>query len=576
MKNKSLLKRLMVYISKYKFILFIALLCAILYVVATLSAPVVVGKVIDQFVNYKEFKNTDLNNHILILLGIVLLGALFGFLMNYLLNKITYSIICDLRKDCFKKIISVPVKYLDSHPEGDIMQRVINDTDTVADGLLQGFTQAITGIITIIATIALMLILNWILGLIVILLTPISLFVARFIATHSFKSFKKQAEIKGNMTAFSNEMITNQKIVLSYEMEEENINKFIDLNQKLYKAGCDAQFYSSLTNPSTRFVNNLVYAIIATFGSIIVISFPNLVLTAGGLTTFLTYASQYTKPFNDISSVATELSNSFSSLKRVCKLIDEKELVEQTDSIEELNGNITLDNIQFGYNSEKILIHDVNINVKKGDHIAIVGPTGCGKTTLINLIMRFYDINDGNIIIDGKNIYDYSRESLRDNIGMVLQDTWLFKGTVLENIAYAKKDATREEVIKAAKRAYADDFIMHLDKGYDTVINDDDSISQGQKQLLCIARLMLKNPNILILDEATSNIDTRTEIMVQKAFNNAMEGKTSFIIAHRLSTIKNASLILVMKDGNIIEQGTHEQLLSKKGFYSDLYNSQFS
>ena len=576
MKNKSLLKRLMVYISKYKFILFIALLCAILYVVATLSAPVVVGKVIDQFVNYKEFKNTDLNNHILILLGIVLLGALFGFLMNYLLNKITYSIICDLRKDCFKKIISVPVKYLDSHPEGDIMQRVINDTDTVADGLLQGFTQAITGIITIIATIALMLILNWILGLIVILLTPISLFVARFIATHSFKSFKKQAEIKGNITAFSNEMITNQKIVLSYEMEEENINKFIDLDQKLYKAGCDAQFYSSLTNPSTRFVNNLVYAIIATFGSIIVISFPNLVLTAGGLTTFLTYASQYTKPFNDISSVATELSNSFSSLKRVCKLIDEKELVEQTDSIEELNGNITLDNIQFGYNPEKILIHDVNINVKKGDHIAIVGPTGCGKTTLINLIMRFYDINDGNIIIDGKNIYDYSRESLRDNIGMVLQDTWLFKGTVLANIAYAKKDATREEVIKAAKRAYADDFIMHLDKGYDTVINDDDSISQGQKQLLCIARLMLKNPNILILDEATSNIDTRTEIMVQKAFNNAMEGKTSFIIAHRLSTIKNASLILVMKDGNIIEQGTHEQLLSKKGFYSDLYNSQFS
>ena len=496
--------------------------------------------------------------------------------MNYLLNKITYSIICDLRKDCFKKIISVPVKYLDSHPEGDIMQRVINDTDTVADGLLQGFTQAITGIITIIATIALMLILNWILGLIVILLTPISLFVARFIATHSFKSFKKQAEIKGNITAFSNEMITNQKIVLSYEMEEENINKFIDLDQKLYKAGCDAQFYSSLTNPSTRFVNNLVYAIIATFGSIIVISFPNLVLTAGGLTTFLTYASQYTKPFNDISSVATELSNSFSSLKRVCKLIDEKELVEQTDSIEELNGNITLDNIQFGYNPEKILIHDVNINVKKGDHIAIVGPTGCGKTTLINLIMRFYDINDGNIIIDGKNIYDYSRESLRDNIGMVLQDTWLFKGTVLANIAYAKKDATREEVIKAAKRAYADDFIMHLDKGYDTVINDDDSISQGQKQLLCIARLMLKNPNILILDEATSNIDTRTEIMVQKAFNNAMEGKTSFIIAHRLSTIKNASLILVMKDGNIIEQGTHEQLLSKKGFYSDLYNSQFS
>ena len=575
MKNKSLIRRLMKYISKYKFMLLISLVCAILYVVATLSAPIIVGKAIDQFVDYETFTNKDLNNYIYILILIISLGAIFGFLMNYLLNKITYSIVCDLRNDCFKKLLNVPVKYLDSHPEGDIMQRVINDTDIVADGLLQGFTQAVTGIITIIATIVLMLIMSYQLGLIVILLTPLSLFVARFIAIHSFKSFKKQAEIKGNMTAFSNEMITNQKIVLAYQMENKNIEKFDYLDNKLYKASCDAQFFSSLTNPSTRFINNIVYATVATLGCILIIYNPN-IFTPGILTAFLTYASQYTKPFNDISSVASELSNSFSSLKRVYELIDEKELDYNDNSIGNLEGNIEIKDLEFGYYKDKILIHDVNLNLKKGDHIAIVGPTGCGKTTLINLIMRFYDINSGSIKIDNKNIYDYSRDSLRDNIGMVLQDTWLFKGSVLDNIRYAKPDATKEEVIEACKKAYADDFIMHLDNGYETIINDDDSISQGQKQLLCIARLMLKNPNILILDEATSNIDTRTEIMVQKAFNTAMEGKTSFIIAHRLSTIKNASLILVMKDGNIIEQGTHEELISKKGFYSELYNSQFN
>lgn len=572
--NKSLLKRLMTYIKPHMFLLTISFICAILYVVATLSTPIVVGKAINLFT--ENFNKNELINYILILLLIVVLGLIFGFLMNYLLNKITYSVVCDLRKDCFKKLLNVPVSYLDSHPEGDIMQRVINDTDSVADGLLQGFTEAITGILTIVATIVLMLIMSWKLGLIVIVLTPISLFVAKFIASHTFNSFKKQAQIKGDMTSFSNEMITNQKIVLSYSMQEENIETYIALDEKLYKAGCDAQFYSSLTNPSTRFVNNLVYAIVATIGCLLIVTNVDSAFNVGILTAFLSYANQYTKPFNSISSVATELSNSFSSLKRVYELIDEKEIVETNESIETLEGNIKIDDIKFGYNLDHILINNVNLNIKKGDHIAIVGPTGCGKTTLINLIMRFYDVNSGDILIDDKSIYSYSRNSLRDNIGMVLQDTWLFKGTVFENIAYAKEGATKEEVIEAAKRAYADDFINHLDKGYDTVIDDSDSISGGQKQLLCIARLMLKNPNILILDEATSNIDTRTEIMVQKAFNNLMEGKTSFIIAHRLSTIKNASLILVMKDGNIIEHGTHEELLNQKGFYSELYNSQFN
>ncbi len=575
MKNKSLLKRLMKYVNKHMPLLVISLLCAILYVVATLSTPIVVGKAINIFSD-KGFDKSKLNNYIMILAAIVFAGLIFGFLMNYLLNKITYSIVCDLRDDCFKKILNVPVSYLDSHLEGDLLQRVINDTDTVADGLLQGFTQAITGILTILATIVLMLVMSWKLGLIVIVLTPISLFVAKFIASHSYKSFKKQAKIKGDMTAFSNEMITNQKIVLSYQMEEVNIEKYIELDNDLYKAGCDAQFYSSLTNPSTRFVNNLVYAIVATIGCVLIIYNNDKLLNVGILTAFLTYANQYTKPFNDISSVATELSNSFSSLKRVYELIDEKEIVENNSDIESLDGKIDIDDISFGYVENKTLIKNVSLNIKKGDHIAIVGPTGCGKTTLINLIMRFYDVNSGKIMIDDKNIYDYSRSSLRNNIGMVLQDTWLFKGSVYENIAYAKDGATKEEVVEACKKAYADDFINHLDKGYDTIIDDDDSISGGEKQLLCIARLMLKNPNILILDEATSNIDTRTEIMVQKAFNNLMEGKTSFIIAHRLSTIKNASQILVMKDGNIIEHGTHDELLQNNGFYAELYNSQFN
>jgi ATP-binding cassette subfamily B protein len=417
---------------------------------------------------------------------------------------------------------------------------------------------------------------NWILGLLVIVLTPLSIFVAKFISSHTFKTFKIQTDIKGEMSGFENEMITNQKIVLSYGMTEENIKKFNELDAKLYKAGIDAQFYSSLTNPSTRFVNNIVYAIVATIGAIMIIyNKPNELFGVGQLSAFLTYANQYTKPFNDVSSVATELTNSFASLKRVYDLIMETQILDSNKKLELNDCNIQINNVSFGYNDSRLILKDINVEIEHGKHYAIVGPTGCGKTTLINLLMHFYDVTSGEILIDNQNILDFSRESLRENIGMVLQETWLFKGTVFENVAYAKKGASKEEVIEACKKAYADDFIMHLPNGYDTVISDDDSVSLGQKQLICIARLMLRNPNILILDEATSNIDTRTEIMVQKAFDKLMEGHTSIIIAHRLQTIKEADKILVMKDGNLIESGSHNELLNKNGFYKELYYSQF-
>ena len=575
-KNKGLVKFLMTYVKHYMFSLILSSLLAIFYVVATLISPMFIGKTIDLFNSKNDFDITNIYQLIYILIGICAVGFAFGFLMNYMLNKITYKVIYDLRKDSFKKVLNVPVKYLDSNLEGDVMQRIINDTDQVADGLLQGFTQFMTGILTIVITIGLMLYMNWILGLIVILLTPLSIFVAKFISTHTFKTFKTQAGIKGEMTGFSNEMITNQKIVLSYGLTNENIEKYKELDKKLYKAGIDAQFYSSLTNPSTRFVNNLVYALVATVGAIMIIYHkPNDLFGVGQLSAFLTYANQYTKPFNDVSSVATELTNSFASLRRVYELINEKELTDSNNELVITNGNIEISNVAFGYNPDRLILKDISLKIEQGKHYAIVGPTGCGKTTLINLLMHFYDVNNGSVKIDDQNVLNISRSSLRDNIGMVLQETWLFKGSVLDNVRYAKKDATREEVVEACKKAYADDFIMHLENGYDTIISDDDSISLGQKQLLCIARLMLRNPNILILDEATSNIDTRTEIMVQKAFDKLMEGHTSIIIAHRLQTIKEADKILVMKDGYIIESGNHNELLEKNGFYKDLYYSQF-
>ncbi len=576
MKNSELIKFLLKYVKQYSKTLILSLVLALVYVSLTLLFPYVIGKAIDLFKIKASFSIDDIYKFIYILLTICILGFVFGFLMNYLLNRITYNIVCNLRRDAFKKVLNVEVKYIDSHLEGETLQRIINDTDQVADGLLQGFTQILTGIFTILITIVLMCIMNYLLGLVVIVLTPLSIFVAKFISSHTFKTFQAQAKIKGEMTGFTNEMIVNQKLVISYSLESDNISKYQELDKKLYKAGVDAQFYSSLTNPSTRFVNNIVYALVAILGCIFIIKgFNAKSFGVGQLTVFLTYASQYTKPFNEISSVATELTNSFASLKRVYELINEPELeVLETKGLKS-NGNISLDHVTFGYNDTRKILDDVSVDIKDGEHVALVGPTGCGKTTLINLVMRFYDINSGVISLDNKDIKLISREDLRNNIGMVLQETWLFKGTVFENVAYAKEGATKEEVVEACKKAYADDFIMHLEKGYDTVISDDDSISLGQKQLLCIARLMLKNPNILILDEATSNIDTRTEIMVQKAFLNLMKGRTSIIIAHRLQTIKDADKILVLKDGHIIESGNHNELLAQGGFYKELYYSQF-
>ena len=572
--NFKLLKRLLKYAKGYRILLAISLICSIIYVSSILLAPKIVGDAIDYFVDKGSFDLEKCIPTIILLLVIVVVGALFGFIMNSLLNKITYSMVYELRKDAFKKVLKVPVKYLDEKIEGDILQRIINDTDQVSDGLLQGFTQSLTGIITIIVTLIMMLIIKWQIGLIVIVLTPISLFVAKFVAKVSYSTFKAQAEIKGEMGGFLDEMLTNQKMVISYKMEERSINKYTEMDKRLYKAGVNAQFCSSLTNPSTRFVNALVYAIVATFGAILIVKEPLTSFGIGGLTAFLAYASQYMKPFNELSSVHTELSNSFASLNRVFELIDEAELIESNNELPKLEGNIKLDDISFSY-TDKPLLKDISINIKKGEHVAIVGPTGCGKTTLINLLMRFYDVKGGHIYIDGLDIKDYSRDSLRKNIGMVLQDTWIFNGTVYDNIAFAKENASRTEVIEAAKAAYADDFIMHLKDGYDTYLTDSSSISEGEKQLICIARLMLNKPEILILDEATSNIDTRMELNIQKAFTNLMEGHTSFIIAHRLSTIRNADMILVMKDGNIVESGKHEELLSKKGFYYELYNSQY-
>lgn len=575
--NFVMLKRILGYTKNYRWMMILAFISAILYVSATLYAPMLVGNAIDLFLDKNTFEINMILPYVFQLIVLILLGAFFGWLMNALLNTVTYSVVKDLRIDSFKKVLNVPVSYLDSHLSGDTLTRIISDTDQVSEGLLQGFSQALTGIITIIVTIVMMLIIRWEIGLVVIILTPISLFVASTISKRSFNTFKAQAAIKGEMGAFLNEMITDQKIVIAYNQEENNINTFNEIDSRLYNVGVKAQFNSSLTNPSTRFVNAIVYASVATIGAILIVNNPTLGFGIGSLNAFLTYASQYTKPFNEISSVATELSNSFASLRRVFELIDEKEIPneENLDNLDIKNGSVGFNNVGFRYLEDKPLIDNFSNQVNPGDLVAIVGPTGCGKTTMINLLMRYYDINNGDITVDGTSIYNYSRDSLRKQIGMVLQETWLFKGTVFENIAYGKEDATLEEVIDAAKKAYAHDFIMKMANGYDTIISNDDGVSVGQKQLLCIARLMLRSPKILILDEATSNIDTRTEVMVQKAFQNMMKGRTSFVIAHRLSTIRNADKILVMNKGNIIEQGTHEELLNQKGFYYKLYYSQF-
>lgn len=582
-KNKSSFFRVLSYASNYKAKLIFSILFGIIYVSSTIVIPILSGLAIDNMIGSNRVNFYEVSKYVIIILITLMLGALFQWLMNYLTGIVTYRMVRDLRKEAMELLMNVELKVIDSMPHGDIVTRVITDIDNVSDGLVQGFRQFFTGILTIIATLTIMFILCWPLAICVLLLTPLSMVVASFIAKGSAKSIKEQSKLKGELGTICNEYLSNQKTVILFSHEEKVNELFSSVNKNLDGVGFKAQFFAALINPSTRFVNALIYALLATFGAIIVIkdmnndSFLGLSLTVGTLFSFLTYASNYTKPFNEISSVIAELQNSLASAKRIFDLLDEKRLSDDSDLSDkkEFDGEVKINNVYFSYRKDKPLIEDFSLKVRKGMKVAIVGPTGCGKTTLINLLMRFYDANKGEILLDDINIYDMQRSSLRNAFGMVLQDTWMFKGTVKENVAYAKKDATDAEIIEACKKAYAHNFIVKLPQGYDTIISDDEGLSQGQKQLLCIARLMLKKPDILILDEATSSIDTRTELLIQKAFSKIMEGHTSFIIAHRLSTIEDADLILVMKEGKIIETGKHEELLNKGGFYTSLYNSQF-
>lgn len=576
MNSKQTLKRVIAYIDKYKYLLFLSMILALVSVALTLYAPILVGEAIDNIIS-KD--NVDFATIIIILIKlavVIAVTALLQWMMNVCNNKIAYNVSRDLRQRAFNKIQRLPSSYLDTHSNGDIVSRVINDVDQLSDGLLMGFTQFFTGVVTIIGTIGFMLSINVWITLVVVLVTPLSFFIARFIAKRTYKMFSLQSQTRGEQTSFIDEMIANQKVADAYGMDEDNLKRFDDINDRLAAYSLKATFFSSITNPATRFVNSIVYALVALFGAIMAISGN---ITVGILSCFLSYANQYTKPFNEISSVVTELQNALACAARVFDLIEEEGIPDDKDDaivLKNPQGEFVIHNLKFSYLPEKPLITDLNLKVKSGMTVAIVGPTGCGKTTLINLLMRFYDANSGEINIDGVNILDISRRSLRENIGMVLQDTWLKSSTIKENIKLANPDATDSEVIEAAKAAYAHSFIKRLPNGYDTYIGEDGgSLSQGQKQLLCITRLMLSPPPILILDEATSSIDTRTEIKIQKAFNKLMKGRTTFVVAHRLSTIRNADIILVMNDGNIIEQGNHQELFEKRGFYYNLYNSQF-
>ncbi len=574
--RKETLARVLRFAKPYRWYLLAALVSAVLSVSLTLYAPVLIGRGIDQIVAPGKVYFDNLLP-ILIELGIVaVLAAIFQWLLTLCTNIVTYKTVRDLRSAAFEYMEELPLSNIDSRPHGDIISRIINDIDSVSDGLLQGFSQLFTGIITIAITLVYMLAINFKVGLVVVVITPLSLFVASFIAKHSFDMFRRQSAIKGQLSGCIEELVGNQKVVKAFSYEERAQQQFDRINHQLYDVGVKAQFYSSLTNPCTRFVNGVVYAAVAIVGALSCIAGG---FSVGALSSFLTYANQYTKPFNEISGVITELQTAIASAKRVFDVIDEP--AQQPDEPDAAHptgceGQIEIDRVSFSYEKSHPLIRDFHLQVKPGQRIALVGPTGCGKTTMINLLMRFYDVDAGEIRVDGQPIKKIGRDSLRSLYGMVLQDTWMFKGSVRDNIAYGKPDATDEEVVAAAKAAHAHSFIMRLPQGYDTVLAEDGgNISQGQKQLLCIARAMLTKPSMLILDEATSSIDTRTEIKIQQAFAQMMEGHTSFVVAHRLSTIREADCILVMKDGQIIEQGTHQQLLEKKGFYHQLYNSQF-
>lgn len=575
--DKAVLKRVLTHIKKYRILVILSFVCAMITVASTLYAPILTGDAIDLIVGKGLVDFDGIKDIIYTFLMVTVVTVLSQWFMNIINNHITYSVVRDIRIEVFNHMEELPLSYIDSHKHGDIVSRIVSDIDQFADGLLMGFTQLFTGIVTILATLGFMIAVNVPIALVVIVLTPLSLFVASFIAKRTYHLFHRQSETRGEITALVDEMVGQQKIVQAFGYEDDALDRFEEINNRLEKDSMSATFYSSLVNPCTRFLNNLVYAAVGIIGAVSVISTG---FTVGQLTCFLSYANQYTKPFNEISNVITELQNAMACAGRVFELLDETPQVpekEQAHVLTDTKGAIEIKGVNFSYVKDKTLITNLNLSVKPGMRVAIVGPTGCGKSTLINLLMRFYDVDTGSISVDGTDIRDMTRDSLRENYGMVLQETWLKSGTIRENIAYGKPDATDEEIVQAAKLAHSDSFIRRLPQGYDTVIAEDGgNLSQGQKQLLCITRVMLLLPPMLILDEATSSIDTRTEIRIQKAFNRMMQGRTSFIVAHRLSTIREADVILVMKDGNIIEKGNHDQLMAQNGFYTNLYNSQFA
>ena len=571
------LKKVLRYIARYRLLVAVSLLLAALSVALTLYVPIVVGDAIDFIVEAGRVDFAQILRCLVVIGVVVAITAVAQWAMNIINNKITYQVIRDIRKEAFHKLTILPLKYIDSHPTGEIVSRVIADVDQFADGLLLGFTQLFTGAVTILGTLIFMLTVNVGITFVVVLLTPLSLFVANFIARRTYTMFKKQSEARADQTALIDEMIGNEKVVQAFTHEEAAQRDFDGINERLRQSSLRATFYSSITNPATRFINSLVYAGVGLAGAFAALTGG---ITVGGLSAFLSYANQYTKPFNEISGVITELQNALVCAGRIFALIEEEpQTPDDADArvLTNVRGRVDLKDVSFSYVPEKPLIGDFHLSVEPGMRVAIVGPTGCGKTTLINLLMRFYDVDGGAVLVEGTDIRRVTRKSLRRNFGMVLQDTWLKAGTIYENIAMGKPDATREEVIAAAKASHAHGFISQLEHGYDTVIAEDGgALSQGQKQLLCIARVMLALPPMLILDEATSSIDTRTEMRIQEAFARLMRGRTSFIVAHRLSTIKNADVILVMRDGHIVEQGKHEELLAAGGFYATLYNSQFA
>ena len=573
MNKKSTLNKLFGRLKPYSVYVIISMITALLSVVLTLYIPVKIGEAIDCITTFTNWEK------LIPILSVIVIQSIFVMLvqwiMNLVNNNITYNVVRDLRNDVIRKIETLPLSYIDSHSQGDIVSRMVADADQFADGLLMGFTQAFTGVITIVGTLIFMVRMNYVLSIVVVVLTPLSIFIASFISKKTYDMFKLQSKVRGEQTAFIDEMLTNEKVVKAFSKEDEATSKFAEMNESLRFASLRAIFFSSLTNPGTRFVYNVIYACVAFVGAISILRGD---MTVGLLVCFLSYVNQYTKPFNEITSVITELQNAFACIERIFELLDlESESSDEgAPSLENVSGEIDISNVSFSYVKDKKLIENFTLKLNKGQKVAIVGPTGSGKTTVINLLMRFYDTDNGNILVDGYNIKNVTRESLRKSYGMVLQETWLRNGTIRDNICMGKPDASDEEIIAAAKASHAHSFIRRLEKGYNTVISEDGGdLSQGQKQLLCISRIMLMLPPMLILDEATSSIDTRTEMKIQSAFNKLMENKTSFIIAHRLSTIKNADIILVMNDGSIIESGNHTELMKKEGFYYNLYNSQY-